>query len=216
MRLRDYFLRLGAKAEIVGDDLVAVELVDDDDSSIDDYFQTWSNVNGIPGVVEQIASPLGPATAPPSTERPRLGELLVDRHLITIEQLAEAVVESRSTGVLLGRVLLQHRWLFEDELARTLATQLDLPYINLRITGVDRSVANMMPAETGVRVGAIPIAFLAGRVRVAFADPCDGQAQEAVKRYVSNAEVVVAELSDIESAWRSVGHANTGSGIWSS
>jgi hypothetical protein len=210
VRLRDYFRRLGAKAEILEDGLVSVEL-EDDDSSIEDYLESWSTVNGISAVFEQAPSPLALAPAPFFNERPRLGELLVDRHLITVEQLAEAVVESRSTGVLLGRVLLQQRWLFEDELARTLATQLDLPYVNIRVTGVDRSIANTMPAETGVRVGAIPIG-----IRVAFADPCDDQAQETVKRYVSNPDVVIAELSDIESAWRTVGHANTGSSVWAS
>jgi Type II secretion system (T2SS), protein E, N-terminal domain len=214
-RLRDYFLRLGAKAEILEDGLVSVELADHD-SSIEDYFQNWSSVNGCPGVVEQAVSPLAPVTESVAAERPRLGELLVDRNLITVDQLAEAVVESRLTGVLLGRVLLQHQWLFEDELARTLATQLGLPYINIRVTGVDRSIAKMMPAETGVRVGAIPIGFYGGRVRVAFADPCDDQAQDAVKRHVSNADVVIAELSDIESAWRTVAHVNTGAGVWSS
>jgi hypothetical protein len=200
VRLRDYFRRLGAKAEILEDGLVSVEL-EDDDSSIEDYLESWSTVNGISAVFEQAPSPLALAPAPFFNERP---------------QLAEAVVESRSTGVLLGRVLLQQRWLFEDELARTLATQLDLPYVNIRVTGVDRSIANTMPAETGVRVGAIPIGFLAGRIRVAFADPCDDQAQETVKRYVSNPDVVIAELSDIESAWRTVGHANTGSSVWAS
>jgi hypothetical protein len=215
VRLRDYFLRLGAKAEILEDGLVAVELVDDD-SSIEDYLQNWSTVNGIGAVFEEAPAPLALVPTPFFNERPRLGELLVDRHLITVEQLAEAVVESRSTGVLLGRVLLQQRWLFEDELARTLATQLDLPYVNIRVTGVDRSIANMMPAETGIRFGAIPIGFFAGRVRVAFADPCDDQAQEAVKRHVSNPDVVIAELSDIESAWRTVGHSNGGSSVWTS
>jgi hypothetical protein len=215
VRVRDYFLRLGARAEILEDGLVAVELADDHDSSIDDYFQNWSTVNGISGVIEHAPPPLALVPAP-FIERPRLGELLVDRALITVDQLAEAVVESRLTGALLGRVLLQQGWLFEDELARTLATQLNLPYINIRVTGVDRSIANMMPGETGMRVGAIPIAFFGGRVRVAFADPCDDQAQAEVKRYVSNADVVVAELSDIESAWRSVGYTNTGSGVWAS
>jgi len=33
---------------------------------------------------------------------------------------------------------------------------------------------------------------------------------------VSNPDVVIAELSDIESAWRTVGHANGGSGVWTS
>ena len=62
----------------------------------------------------------------------------------------------------------------------------------------------MMPSETGIQFAAIPIGFRADRVRVAFADPCDDQAHEAVTAYFLQFDSVVSELSDIEQAWRTM------------
>jgi len=136
--------------------------------------------------------------------RPRLGDLLVAKGMITEAQLKEALALSYERGELLGRVLLGKRWIFEDELARTLAQQLDLPYVNLRHTGIDVAVARLVPSATGRHAGAIPVGFLGERIRVAFADPLDEAAIAAIRGYLRQFECVVAELSDIDQAWRRV------------
>ena len=204
VRLRDYFLRLGAFAEIVTDGAVPVVLVHGDDLNIKGYLETWATVNS----TEVSVSPTAPATAPaigllPSL-RPRLGDLLVGKGMITEPQLGEALIASRERGELLGRVLLRRQWIYEDELARTLAEQLDLPYVNLRNTGVHYAVARLIPSETGIQFAAIPINVRGNRISVAFADPCDEQAHQAVTMHVSDFVSVVAELSDIEQAWRTL------------
>jgi hypothetical protein len=122
--------------------------------------------------------------------------------MITEEQLDDGLVESRVSGDLLGRILLRRQWIFEDELARSLAEQLNLPYVNLRNAGIDYSLARLLPVETGVRFAAIPIGVRGDLVRVAFADPCDEGARNAVSAHVREVEPVVAELTDIETAWR--------------
>ena len=146
-------------------------------------------------------------------DRPRLGDLLLRKGLITPENLSDALVESRASEELLGRVLIRLGYVFEDELARTLAEQLKLPYVNLQVLGVDRLVARMLPAAAGRRAAAIPVALLGDRVRVAFADPCDPTAHAIVQQYIPLIELAVGELSDIESAWRRVeGEAGAGEG----
>ena len=149
----------------------------------------------------------GPAAdvTPLISMRPRLGDILVGRGLVGEAQVSQALVESRSTGELLGRILLRHQWLFEDELARALAAQLGLPYVAIGATGVDREIARLLPYDVGMRAAAIPIGLHGGTVRVAFADPCDEQAESEVLQHLARYEPVVAELSDIESAWRTVG-----------
>lgn len=137
-------------------------------------------------------------------QRPRLGELLLERGLITEVQLKEALAETADTGELLGRILIGKRWLFEDELARALAEQLGIPYVSLRSAGVDRALARMLPADIGLHYAAIPIGFMGDRLRVAFADPCDESATGAVSRHFASYDPVVAELSEIEFVWRSI------------
>ncbi|MGH2935181.1 MAG: hypothetical protein ACRDL2_11820 [Gaiellaceae bacterium] len=140
-------------------------------------------------------------------ERPRLGDLLARKGLITPEQLTEALVESRAGDELIGRVLIRRGYVFENDLARTLAEQLNLPYVDLEVLGIDRGVARMIPIEEGRRAAAIPAALTAGRVRVVFADPSDETARSIVQRYIPQGfEVAVGEFSAIESAWRSIEH----------
>jgi hypothetical protein len=204
IRMRDYFRRLGAKAEIVESNVVAVDLAEDDDGNVEEYVRSWSTINGIEAVLENPQPPALLVLRPFFAGRPRLGEMLVSRGLLADAQLKEALAEARTTGALLGNVLLSRGWLFEDELARMLAIQLDVPYVNLRLTGVDQAVARAMPAATGIQFGVIPIGVSRGRIRVAFGDPTDEGAQEAVGRYIQDPEVVVSELSDIAAAWRRI------------
>jgi MSHA biogenesis protein MshE len=136
--------------------------------------------------------------------RPRLGDLLVAKRLVTEEQLAEALVEARGRGVLVGRVLIDRRWVFDDELARTLAEQLSLPFLNLAVVGVDEKAVKLLPRDVGLRWGAIPVRMLPTRVQVAFADPSDPDARRTVDEYIPGVEPAVAPLSDVENAWRSI------------
>jgi hypothetical protein len=201
--LRDYFLRLGAKAEVVDATTVQVELTDE--ISIAEHVRHWSGVNGIAARVAEAVPE--PAPAQPGTyflERPRLGDLLLKKGLITQEQLAAALKESRETGDLLGRVMIRRQFIFEDELARTLADQLELPYVNLRVAGYDRAAAAMIPSSEGLRIAAVPIGILGGRVRVAFADPSDETAKAVARQFVGDFSLAVAELGEIELAWRSL------------
>ena len=197
--LRDYFLRLGASAAIDETGAVSVRLEEADDVTVDEYLASWTSANGISATIE----PINAVFANPF--RQRLGEVLVARRLIREEQLQEALAEVAQSGDLLGRVLLRRGWLFEDELARALSEQLQIPYINIRSSGVDRSVARMVPAEVGLRYAAIPIGFVSGRLRVAFADPCDEEACAAIAVHCGNYEIAVAELSEIVLAWRDLG-----------
>jgi Type II secretion system (T2SS), protein E, N-terminal domain len=202
--VRDYFLRLGASASVLESGDVRVELpAQDPGETIADHLRAWVAANGAKASIQ-----LGPRPPEPFfVERPRLGDLLLRRGLLTQEQLQSALADSRTNNELLGRVLIRRRFIFEDELARTLANQLDLAYVNLRVTGFDRSVAAMLPSNEGMRVAALPIGMLAGKVRVAFADPTDETAQEVVRRYVGDFVLAVGELSEIELGWRTLDQA---------
>ena len=211
--LRDYFLRLGAEAaSIVDGSSLRVELVvAEGDDTIADHLRRWVEVNGVDAriaVSEREDEPQpDPTPMRPETfflERPRLGDLLLKKGLITQEQLEAALRESRETGDLLGRVMIRRQFLFEDELARTLADQLALPYVNLRVAGFDRAAAAMIPSSEGMRIAAVPIGILGGRVRVAFADPSDETAQAVARKFVGDFSLAVSELSEIELAWRSL------------
>ena len=138
--------------------------------------------------------------------RPPLGALLVGKGLVSKEQLDEALSERAKTGELLGQVLLRRSWIFEDELARVLAEQHDLEFLNLRSVGVDRRLLMLIPPEAGQRLRAIPVRHLEdGDVLTAVADPNDrdGMAElvELVAQKARSLRIVVAEPSAIDEIW---------------
>ena len=208
VRLRDYFFRLGAHAEIVESLSGPLVLVQSADLEIEAYLTSWVAINETEASIMEQQMTLARHLGEAAPSRPRLGELLLSKGMITDSQLKEALAESFAAGELLGRVLLRHRWIFEDELARTLAEQLGLPYVNLRHAGLDKAVARMVPFEIGMRFAAVPVCFLGDRVRVAFADPSDEHAQQAMTAHIAAFDSAVAELSDIEMALRTAHRTN--------
>jgi hypothetical protein len=223
-QVRDYFRRLGAAATVNADATVAVAFPEGDGDA-EAYLASWAAINGVSAVVvpddmpveaprtaEAPVEPAAAAAAPfevvPRAGKDgwaapmRLGDLLVGKGLITNDQLGEALVESRQTQELLGIVLLRHRWIFEDELARTLAQQWDLPYLNLRSVGVDAAAMRMLPAEVGMRTMSVPVRFTDGAVQVAFADPSDQRALDEVRSHLRTISVAIAELTDIMMLWQ--------------
>ena len=144
-----------------------------------------------------------PGAPPP----PRLGELLVRKGLITDDQLSAALVESRRTGDVVGRVLIRRGSVFESDLARVLAEQWAIPYVNLASVGVDRSCLTLMAPELGRRLAAVPVRFFGSELRVAFADPSDPDVVVEVQSHMASLiRPAIAELSDIDAIWRSIGY----------
>ena len=218
--LRDYFLRLGGAVFSEDGRIVDVAFPDgllDEDESPEMYYRTWARANGLDarvvghgggqtaaeegGSSTLVMPPPDPAARPPM----RLGELLVKKGLITEDQLSAALVESRRSGDVVGRVLVREGWVYESELARVLAEQWSIPYVNLALVGVDRSALVLLPPKVGRRCAAVPVRFFGHELRVAFADPSDPDVVAEVQTHIAAPiQPAIAELSDIDTIWRSV------------
>lgn len=80
----------------------------------------------------------------------KLGDILIDLNLITTEQLQEVLKEQKSSGKLLGQLLLDRGLVSKIDLARTLAKQVGLPFI-------DSITEQMASVEL---LGRVPLKFL--------------------------------------------------------
>ena len=87
--------------------------------------------------------------------------------------------------------------MFESELARVLAEQWSIPYVNLAALGVDRSCLMLMTPELGRRCAAVPVRFFGSELRVAFADPSDPDVvAEVQSQMAALIQPAIAELSE--------------------
>jgi type IV pilus assembly protein PilB len=134
--------------------------------------------------------------------RPMIGWVLVTRGLITPEQLDAGLAEVKRTGMRLGEVLISRGWLFEGDLARALAMQFDLEYVDLVMQSLDQYVARMLPLEVARRMFAVPVRWIGDGILVAVADPADADVDALEQILKHRVTLAVGERTAIQSAWR--------------
>ena len=83
-------------------------------------------------------------------KRVRLGDLLLEKKLISEQQLKEALDEQRRSGRKLGRVLIDIGAVAEAELHGCLATALNMPFVDLAHLALDPKIVTKLP-ETHAR-----------------------------------------------------------------
>jgi type IV pilus assembly protein PilB len=129
-----------------------------------------------------------------------LGSLLINRGLLDVEQVKRAFEEQQLTGKRLGEIVVAHGWITPQDLARALAEQNGLEYVDLSETELDHGVAMLLPRELATRYEAVPVRFLADDLLlVAVADPTDiGRADDLRLALGHNVRLAVAEPDDLE------------------
>jgi type IV pilus assembly protein PilB len=118
----------------------------------------------------------------------QLGTLLLERGLITQEQLDAALEEQRQTRKSLGRVLIDAGVLAESDLVATLAARIGLEFVDLGDYPVDPSAVGLISDSLARRFQAIPISWDENRLVVAMADPSNVVAVDDI-RTITGAEV---------------------------
>lgn len=143
----------------------------------------------------------GPA-AGASTHKP-LGEMLVAEGLIGEGQLDQALAEGRKSGKRLGQVVIEYGWASEEDVARLLATQWGLNYVDRTSIYFDAQALNRISREDAQRLEALPTRIEAGRVVVAVAEPTDQQIEELRQVIGEDPVLIVVPWSALEAGLQS-------------
>lgn len=105
-----------------------------------------------------------------SAGKRKLGELLLDKALITADQLEKAIVEQEHTGQKLGRVLVRLGFATEKDITTVLEIQLGISRAG-RIDCVDPDLLKRFPEHIARKYHAAPLRRDGNRLLVAMADP---------------------------------------------
>ena len=129
-----------------------------------------------------------------------LGSLLINQGLLNVDQVKRAFEEQQLTGKRLGEIVVAHGWVTAQDLAKALAVQNGLEYIDLSETNIETGVATLLPKELAVRYEALPVRFLSDDLLlVAVADPTDiGRADDLRLALGHNVRLAVSEAADLE------------------
>jgi type II secretory ATPase GspE/PulE/Tfp pilus assembly ATPase PilB-like protein len=108
--------------------------------------------------------------------RQRLGDVLLERELVTREQLDEALACHRASGGRLGEVLVSMGAITQEQLSWALSEAFHIPFVDLSDEVVDLEVARSLPEAVLRRHEAVPILRAADEMTVLVADPTNKQA----------------------------------------
>ena len=101
----------------------------------------------------------------------RLGEMLIDKKLITAQQLESALKEQQESGELIGRILVNRGYLKEEELLMSLSEQLNIPFIRLQDIVIDPQAIKKVPAKFVWHYKIVPIEYAGGKLTIATSEP---------------------------------------------
>jgi len=103
----------------------------------------------------------------------RLGDLLVHEHIITNEQLMQALNSQKTTGRKLGDTLIDLGHIGERQLLEFLAQQLNVPFLDISQRRIPNEVALLLPEVHARRLHALIIEDQGDAVLLGMSDPAD-------------------------------------------
>jgi type IV pilus assembly protein PilB len=131
----------------------------------------------------------------------RIGELLVQKSLLSEEQLHRAKQEAEATGTRVGYQMTKLGFIEECELAEAVSNQYGVPMITLDDFAVDSEVIALVPEDVAVKHTILPVNRAGSTLIIATSDPSNIFAMDDVKFLTGyNVEVVVAAEESIRRA----------------
>ncbi len=132
----------------------------------------------------------------------QLGSLLIRDHVISSEQLDTALSEKDSTGRRVGDILVDHGWATTSDLARALAEQWSLEYVDILQADIQPDAVKLLSEPIVRRYRALPIRYLSKNlVLIAISDPTDILGLDSIKLALGvNLKFCLADGFDLERA----------------
>lgn len=112
----------------------------------------------------------------------RLGEMLVDAHILSQDKVEEAVKLQANSGKRLGAVLLENGYITETQLIDVLKIQLGIDFIDVNKETIDPSMASIVPKSIAEQYHVVPIKLEKDKLILAMEDPLNFRALEVVKQ----------------------------------
>jgi MSHA biogenesis protein MshE len=134
------------------------------------------------------------------TKKIRLGDLLVEKGLISDEQLQHALGEQKKLGRKLGGTLIELGMIDENTLLNLLASQLNIPLIDINNYNYNNEVAKLLPESIARRYRALVLEDRDKDYLVAMADPTDIYALDEIQSKLSKpvSQAIVRETALLE------------------
>lgn len=141
----------------------------------------------------------------------KLGEILINKKLLTEDQLKEALAIQAGGPRRLGNVILRRGWLTQDQMVEALSEQLEQPVLAVNVSP---AATKILPKFMCKAFDVVPLSVTDQKVvTLAMVDPLDSVAIDAVEGYTGmtvnpqlakESEVLQAINEDIKFSWTDI------------
>lgn len=131
----------------------------------------------------------------------QLGELLIERGIISQEQLDKALSLQKERGGMIGEILVEMSFAKEEDIAQALTAQYGFPYLPLSSYEINPEVVSIIPGRVARQYMLLPIDKIGNNLTLAMSNPLNIQAVEDVELLSScSVQTFVSTSSDIKRA----------------
>jgi len=131
----------------------------------------------------------------------QLGELLIERSMITQQQLEKALHYQKEAGGLIGEILVELGFVKEEDIAQALTAQYGFPYLPLGNYEINSEILNIIPSRVARQYMLVPIDKIGNSITLAMSNPLNMQAIEDVELLSGcSVQTFVATSSDVKLA----------------
>jgi type II secretion system protein E len=131
----------------------------------------------------------------------RLGEILVEKGVITPKELELAVIQQQRTKKLLGQILIETGLITEKKLLQILAEQQGVAFVELKNIKIDEKVLKAVPAKFVWHYKIMPVGIKENVLTIAISNPFEIWPIDDLESHLGlRVEKVLATSEDIMSA----------------
>ena len=110
---------------------------------------------------------------PPDEKLNLIGELLIQKGLITIESLERALAQQEHSRKRIGDILIESGLVDSNDFYEILSQKIGVGYVKLKNISIEPAVIKIIPADFARYHELIPVDFTNNTITIAMADPLD-------------------------------------------
>lgn len=133
--------------------------------------------------------------------RKKLGEILVERKMISEDQLQRALDFQDREGGLLGEILVKLGHVNELDIVHALTVQYGFPYLPLENYELRKEAGDMIPENVARQYNIVPLDIVGNILTIAMSDPLNEKAIEDVEMITKKQiQVFISTITSIQDA----------------
>lgn len=128
----------------------------------------------------------------------QLGELLLEKEIITEEELKEALeIQKKQRRGLLGQILIERKYVTERDILTVLSAQYGFPYLPLSNYSISPELLKLVPENVAKQYYVLPVERIGNILSVVMADPLNRAAIDDIG-YLTGCKVEVFITTALE------------------